>query len=73
MGWTEKTNPLPPNLQKYLEIFEHLPSIEAMKVLKPEELDKQAKAVFEKGEPIQEWKDRPNRETGTILDDLYKK
>ena len=73
MGRTEKTNPLPPNLQKYLEIFEHLPSIETMKFLKPEELDKQAKEANENGEPIQEWKDRPHRETGTILEDPYKK
>ena len=66
-------DPLPPNVQKCLEIFGHLPSIEAMKFLKPEELDKQAKEANEKGDLIQEWKDRPNRETGTILDDLYKK
>ena len=69
----EPKDPLPPNVQKYLEIFGHLPSIEAMKFLKPEELDKQAKEENEKGEPTQEWKDRPNRKTGTILDDLDKK
>ena len=72
-GTFEPKNPLPPNVQKCLEIFGHLPSIEAMKFMKPEELDKQAKEANEKGEPIQEWKDRPNRETGTILDDLDKK
>ena len=45
----EPKEPLPPNVQKYLEMFGHLPSIEAMKFLKPEELDKQAKEANEKG------------------------
>ena len=60
------------NVKKYLEMFGHLPSIEAAKFLQPQEIDKKAKDAIEKGEPVEEWEDRPNRVTGTILDFLYK-
>jgi hypothetical protein len=64
-------NPLPPNVQKYLETFGHLPSIESMKYLTPENLDPIAKKALDKGEPIPEWRDRETTKTGTRLDDLY--
>ena len=65
-------NPLTPNVKKYLEMFGHLPSIEAAKFLQPQEIDEIAKEAIAKGEPVKDWEDRPNRVTGTILDALYK-
>ena len=64
-------NPLPPNVEKYLKKFGHLPSMEAMKHLTPENLDSIAKKAVELGEPIPEWRDREITKTGTRMDDLY--
>ena len=63
--------PLTENVQKYKETFGHLPSIEAMKHLTPENLDAIAKKAVDKQEPIPEWRDRATTKTGTRLDDLY--
>ena len=58
--------PLSKNVQMYLETFGHLPSMEAMKHLTPENLDSIAKKALDKGEPIPEWRDRrqPRRGRG---------
>ena len=62
-------------LSKYVLIynqkFGHLPSIEAMKHLTPENLDSIAKKAVDIGEPIPEWRDRATTKTGTMLDELY--
>ena len=63
--------PLPENVQKYKETFGHLPSIEAMKHLTPENLDAIAKKAVDIGEPIPEWRDRATTRTGTVMDELY--
>ena len=63
--------PLTENVQKYKETFGHLPSIEAMKHLTPENLDAIAKKAVDKQEPIPEWRDRAITKTGTRLDELY--
>jgi hypothetical protein len=63
--------PLPENVQKYKETFGHLPSIEAMKHLTPENLDAIAKKAVDIGEPIPEWRDRATTKTGTVMDELY--
>ena len=63
--------PLTENVQKYKETFGHLPSIEAMKHLTPENLDAIAKKAVDKQEPIPEWRDRATTKTGTRMDDLY--
>ena len=67
----EAKNPLTENVRKYLETFGHLPSIEAMKFYKPEDIDELAKQALEKGEPIKSWKNRSRIQTGTSLDDFY--
>lgn len=64
-------NPISPKVREYLDQFGHLPSIEAAKFLTPDQIDSLAKEALEKGEPIAEWRDRPNQKTGTLLDDLY--
>ena len=64
-------NPLTPNVQKYLDEFGHLPSIEAFKFLDSEQMDKLAREAVEKKEPIPEWRDRPRLITDTTLDDFY--
>jgi len=63
--------PLPPNVQKYREIFGHLPSIESMKYLTAENLDSIAKKALEENQPVPEWRDRETTKTGTSMDDLY--
>ena len=64
-------SPLTPNVQKYLDRFGHLPSIEAAKFLTPEQVDDRAKRALDEGKPIPEWRDRPKLKTGTVLDLLY--
>ena len=67
----EAKNPLTENVQRYLECFGHLPSIEAFKFIAARELDRIAKEAVEKGTPIEEWKNRSQSRYGTQLDDLY--
>jgi len=64
-------NPLPPNVQKYVDHFGHLPSMEAFKFLTPQKMDDIAAKALEEGQPIPEWRDRASIKTGTILDKLY--
>jgi len=63
--------PLTENVQKYKEAFGHLPSMEAMKHLTPENLDEVARKAVEDNQPIPEWRDRAITKTGTRMDDLY--
>ena len=63
--------PLPKHVLMYKEQFGHLPSIEAMKHLTPENLDSIAKKAVEDNQPILEWRDRATTKTGTRMDDLY--
>jgi hypothetical protein len=63
--------PLTENVQKYKETFGHLPSMEAMKHLTPENLDEVARKAVEDNQPIPEWRDRAITKTGTRMDDLY--
>ena len=67
----EAKNPLTENVRRYLETFGHLPSIEAMKFYKTEDIDELAKQALEKGEPIKSWENRSLIRTGTSLDDFY--
>ena len=64
-------NPLPPNVQKYRDKFGHLPSIEAMRYLTSENLEKKKKKAVEDNQPIPEWRDRATTKTGTMMDELY--
>ena len=64
-------NPLPPNVQKYVDHFGHLPSMEAFKFLTPQQMDDIAAKALEEGQPIPEWRDRATMKTDTILDKLY--
>ena len=63
--------PLTENVQKYKATFGHLPSMEAMKHLTPENLDEVARKAVEDNQPIPEWRDRAITKTGTRMDDLY--
>ena len=63
--------PLPKYVLLYKKKFGHLPSIEAMKHLRPENLDAIAKKAVEDNQPIPEWRDRAITKTGTRMDDLY--
>ena len=63
--------PLPKHVLMYKERFGHLPSIEAMKHLTPENLDSIAKKAVEDNQPILEWRDRATTKTGARMDDLY--
>ena len=63
--------PLPKHVLMYIEKFGHLPSIEAMKHLTPENLDSIAKKAVEDNQPIPEWRDRATTKAGTMMDDLY--
>ena len=64
-------NPLSPNVQKYVDHFGHLPSMESFKFLTPQQMDDIAAKAIEEGQPIPEWRDRASIKTGTILDKLY--
>ena len=63
--------PLPKNVLIYNQTFGHLPSIEAMKHLRPENLDAIAKKAVGDNQPIPEWRDRAITKTGTRMYDLY--
>jgi hypothetical protein len=63
--------PLPKYVLLYNRKFGHLPSIEAMKHLTPENLDEIARKAVEENKPIPEWRDREITKTGTRMDDLY--
>ena len=63
--------PLPKQVLIYNQKFGHLPSIEAMKHLTPENLDSIAKKAVEDNQPIPEWRDRATTKTGTVMDELY--
>ena len=67
----EAKNPLTENVQRYLECFGHLPSIEAFKFATTKELDRIAKEAVQKGVPIKEWETRAQTKYGTSLDEYY--
>ena len=64
-------NPLPPNVQKYVDYFGHIPSMESFKFLTPQQTDDIAAKALEEGQPIPEWRDRATMRAGTISDRLY--
>ena len=66
-----KRKPLPTNVQKYVDRFGHLPSMESFKFLTPQQMDDIAAKALEEGQPIPEWRDRATMKTDTILDKLY--
>ena len=61
-----------PKLAEYVEIFGHRPSPEAFKFRTPAEIEEMAEVALMRKKPVKDWVTRPNRKTGTILDDLYK-
>ena len=66
-----KPTKFPPNLQKYIDTFGHLPSKEAQKFKTLDELDKLAELALRRGKPIRNWKNRKYVKTGTLLDAHY--
>lgn len=66
-----KPTKFPPNLQKYIDTFGHLPSKEAQKFKTLEELDKLAELALRRGKPIRNWENRKHVKTGTLLDAHY--
>ena len=60
-----------PNVTKYRKRFGHLPSIEAMKWMKHEELEKIAGEALSRNKPIKEWEERPHIKLGSVLDEMY--
>ena len=61
-----------PLVTRYKETFGHAPSAEDQKFRTAEELEVLAGEALELGEPIEDWKDRPDRKTGTVTDGWYK-
>ena len=59
------------NVLAYKKRFGHLPAIEAMKWMKPEELERVAGEALKAGKPIKEWEERPNIKLGSVLDEMY--
>lgn len=66
-----KPTKFPPNLQKYIDTFGHLPSREAQKFKTLDELDKLAELALRRGKPIRNWENRKYVKTGTLLDAYY--
>ena len=60
-----------PKLAEYVETFGHRPSPEAFKFRTPAEIEEMAEVALMRKKPVKDWLTRPNRKTGTILDDLY--
>ena len=60
-----------PNVLAYEKRFGHLPAIEAMKWMKPEELERVAGEALKANKPIKEWEERPNIKLGSVLDEMY--
>lgn len=61
-----------PKLAEYVEIFGHRPSPETFKFRTPAEIEEMAEVALMRKKPVKDWVTRPNRKTGTILDNLYK-
>ena len=59
------------NVLEYKKRFGHLPAIEAMKWMKPEELERVAGEALKVNKPIKEWEERPNIKVGSVLDEMY--
>ena len=59
------------NVLEYKKRFGHLPAIEAMKWMKPEELERVAGEALKADKPIKEWQERPNIKLGSVLDEMY--
>ena len=59
------------NVLEYKKRFGHLPAIEAMKWMKPEELERVAGEALKENKPIKEWEERPNIKLGSVLDEMY--
>jgi hypothetical protein len=62
---------LSPKVQEYRDTFGLLPSAEAMKWRKTSEVEAMATEALQEGEPIEQWKNRPNIKTGTVTDGWY--
>ena len=63
---------LTPKLAEYVETFGHRPSPETFKFRTPTEIEEMAELALMRKKPVKDWVTRPNRKTGTILDNLYK-
>lgn len=60
-----------PNVLAYKKRFGHLPSIEARKWTKREELERVAGEALKANKPIKEWEERPNIKLDSVLDEAY--
>lgn len=60
-----------PNVLEYKKRFGHLPSIEARKWMKHEELERVAGEALKANKPIKEWEERPNIKLDSVLDEMY--
>lgn len=58
-------------LRKYEERFGHSPSPETYKFRTDTEIDQMANKALLENKPVDDWKSRPFKKTGTILDTLY--
>ena len=58
----------PPNLEEYVQRFGHRPSPEAFKFKTMGEIEEMAELALKRNQPIQQWQDRGEVKTGTILD-----
>ena len=68
-----KQKPLSPAVQKYRETFGHLPAMESLKFLTPEELESKALQALKMGQPVKSWAERSKVKMGTNLDGFYQK
>ena len=62
-----------PMVDKYVEMFGHLPPPEVYKFGTREEREKMASDAINEGQPIPAWRDRPTVKYGTALDEIYEK
>ena len=59
------------NVTEYLDRFGHLPAMEALKWMTPQQLEKIAGEALKENKPIKEWEERANKKMGSVLDEAY--
>jgi len=60
-----------PMVMEYKKRFGHLPAIEAMKWMSPQQLEKAAEQALKENKPIKEWAERANKKMDSVLDEAY--